>query len=413
MAEAKEITNGSVPPAVPEKPAASHTFNINVVDPVKQDAGGLNPFVTYKVNTTTNHPKFSGAQSSVIRRFKDFAWLNDCLLEEFPGAICPPLPAKATVKKFETDFIEHRRVELEKFLLRVSMHAELRDSESFFTFLQADDATFAKKKGDSTAIGRVTSGQNTSGNEIKRQFGWMVTNLKAQMNQQTSVKMDEDEKVEALNVYIGELEQQVQLLAKHVSHLVKKQEALGCTAYDLGFALTQLAKAERDNESLMNILEQCGKKVDGASITIKLKAQKDHESFDVPINEYVNIIKSVKTAISKRNEKRMLYVQAMSEVQFKVAAHTKLQSAEAKPEKLAAALAAVKTAEEEQEKAKNTYDTVTKRLLTEFERFKKEKAADIQKMLKGFVDAHIECNRLENEHWQQMLTSVGALEGSS
>lgn len=30
------------------------SFKISVVDPVKQDQGGLNPYITYKINTATD-----------------------------------------------------------------------------------------------------------------------------------------------------------------------------------------------------------------------------------------------------------------------------------------------------------------------------------------------------------------------
>eukprot|EP00953_Heterococcus_sp_UTEX-ZZ885_P001332 1232-Heterococcus_DN1.PRE.3 len=121
-------------------------FTISVVDPVKQDQGGLAPYITYKVNTNTDRADFQYGQFSVIRRFKDFVWLSERLGEEFPGVINPPLPDKETLKRFDAEHIEKRRAELERYLARVAAHSELSGSAFFMTFLQADDAAMADKK---------------------------------------------------------------------------------------------------------------------------------------------------------------------------------------------------------------------------------------------------------------------------
>lgn len=63
----------------------------------------------------------------------------------------PPLPEKQAVGRFSSEFVESRRRALEKYLERISKHPELSTSEHFVTFLQTDDASFAKLKEDSKA----------------------------------------------------------------------------------------------------------------------------------------------------------------------------------------------------------------------------------------------------------------------
>jgi sorting nexin-1/2 len=115
-----------------------------------QDQGAINAYITYKVNTSTDRPDFQYGQFSVIRRYNDFVWLSERLAEEFPGAINPPLPEKHVIgiNRFEPEFIERRRKELERYLARVAAHEELSTSQYFMTFLQADDAALAEKKED-------------------------------------------------------------------------------------------------------------------------------------------------------------------------------------------------------------------------------------------------------------------------
>ncbi|KAG5190127.1 sorting nexin 1, partial [Tribonema minus] len=383
---------------------------ISVVDPVKQDQGGLNPYITYKINTTTDRPDFQYGQFSVIRRFKDFVWLSERLGEEFPGVINPPLPDKETLKRFDPEHIERRRVELEHYLGRVAAHGELSGAPVFMAFLQADDAAMADKKEEAKVARKEDKGG--PGAELKRHWGWAVTMVKSQMglDQAAEGKSEADLKFDAIGAYVNELDTQVQVVARHASALVKKQEGLGTTAYDLGFALTQLGNAERDTPPLGQVLQSAGEKADAASIWLKGKAQKEAEVFEAPINEYVKIIAAVKAALGKRHEKKIAYLMAAGEVENRAVAHAKLEGIAGKEEKLAAAEEALAAARAELDAAKDDFEQVTARVLREFDRFRREKAADMQKMLKAFVTTQIEYNRHVEECWQGLLPAIENME---
>lgn len=59
-----------------------------VTDPVKQ-GDGVAAYVSYKVRTKTTHPSYAAPFNEVIRRFRDFAWLHDKLVEKNKvGAVC-------------------------------------------------------------------------------------------------------------------------------------------------------------------------------------------------------------------------------------------------------------------------------------------------------------------------------------
>jgi sorting nexin-1/2 len=89
---------------------AAKEFEIDVADPVKQGEG-VAAYVSYKVRTKTTHQHYSRPFNEVVRRFRDFSWLHDKLLEKNKGTIVPALPEKSAVQKFQmqTDFIEQRR----------------------------------------------------------------------------------------------------------------------------------------------------------------------------------------------------------------------------------------------------------------------------------------------------------------
>ena len=97
----------------------------------------MNAYIAYKVNssrTTTDASSFS-----VARRFSDFAWLREQLLRIFPGCIVPAMPPKAikyTTNQLEDSFVKRRAAGLQKFLIGVAQHAELRDSAHLSSFLE-------------------------------------------------------------------------------------------------------------------------------------------------------------------------------------------------------------------------------------------------------------------------------------
>jgi PX domain len=66
---------------------------------------GSQPYVAYRIRI-----KSAKRTWSVERRFSDFNWLHDCLLEAFAPTQLPALPARRLFgDKMETAFIEERR----------------------------------------------------------------------------------------------------------------------------------------------------------------------------------------------------------------------------------------------------------------------------------------------------------------
>jgi sorting nexin-1/2 len=93
-------------------------FDIRVTDPVRQGEG-VAAHVTYKVITRSSAPGYR-PQTEVIRRFRDFVWLQRRLRREYRGVIVPALPEKNVVEKYKmtTEFIEQRRAALTIFINR-------------------------------------------------------------------------------------------------------------------------------------------------------------------------------------------------------------------------------------------------------------------------------------------------------
>ncbi|KAH9950866.1 lipid binding protein [Amylocystis lapponica] len=116
----------------------------SVKDPVKELAETKDAYVSYLVSAKTNLPVFSMPNPSSRRRFQDFVFLRDHLSRDFPACVVPPLPDKhrleyVTGDRFSPEFMERRRLELHRFLQRLSRHPTLQRSTLLRAFFESTE----------------------------------------------------------------------------------------------------------------------------------------------------------------------------------------------------------------------------------------------------------------------------------
>lgn len=78
----------------------------------------------------------------VNRRFSDFEWLSQTLINKYPGYIIPELPEKnflASMNFEKSEFIEARRRDLQDFLGKLLDHRYLRNAEEVRAFILDDE----------------------------------------------------------------------------------------------------------------------------------------------------------------------------------------------------------------------------------------------------------------------------------
>jgi hypothetical protein len=127
--------------------SSSEALTVRVLDPqtVQEPGGSLVPggtsYVTYRIITHTNMASYGASEFSVRRRFKDVVTLADRLAEHYRGYFIPPRPDKNVVESQvmqKVEFIEQRRLALEKYLGRLATHHVLRHSDELRKFLQTE-----------------------------------------------------------------------------------------------------------------------------------------------------------------------------------------------------------------------------------------------------------------------------------
>ncbi|KAK6454618.1 uncharacterized protein RJT20DRAFT_130802 [Scheffersomyces xylosifermentans] len=166
---------------------ATYKIETSVTSPIRDLDTASKPFISYLVTTTTDHPEvlklskhsssLSAATStnndsasnlndngttspakedtpsaaqisapgeyysfSVRRRYGDFAFLNECLANDFPAVMIPPLPSKSNLKyltgdTFNSEFVNKRLHSLDRFVRFILQHKSLSQSSVFHLFI--------------------------------------------------------------------------------------------------------------------------------------------------------------------------------------------------------------------------------------------------------------------------------------
>lgn len=131
-----------------------------VINPEKTDDGTFKSHIDYTVVSTATRGfgnNWSPGTFTVQRRYRDFAWLDQHLHDNFIGVIRPPLPpnsqAWTSLIGNGDVVVEERRRHLEEYITRLMNHPELAlDHGVYVFFCCADLASFANFRTESSAL---------------------------------------------------------------------------------------------------------------------------------------------------------------------------------------------------------------------------------------------------------------------
>ena len=193
-------------------------------------------------------------------------------------------------------------------------------------------------------------------------------------------------KFDSLLEYVNQLETHLSLVSKHASNLVKRNKDSANALLEFGSSITVLGQSE--GESLGSGLQHMGNTVDQISKFSSGAAEEEQWQLDAPIQEYVRILGNVKAAIARRGEKKAAHLQAIIDLEAKQASYSKSLSS-GKEAQIAQKQAEVEKAQMLVDSSQSEFETVSEKLLVEFERFKREKASDIKAILLNYVSIQV------------------------
>ncbi len=404
---------------------------ITVSDPVIH-ADGMNKYTSYRVECrppaqTDSNPNDNSVYhpfSSVLRRYSDFLWLYDCLHNERPGAIVPPLPDKQAVSRFSPEFVEDRRVGLEKFLRRVVCHPELGDVDCLMTFLRAEDLEFqhVKKTTNKTmdfsesGIGSGGGGFGVDNNSLggagafhlnpqkntatlKKWFSEAKTTLSNDL-----VSSPDDDLFEEIERYIEVLHIQMKRVSNQASSLVRKSREIANGMFEFSFAFQQLAQSEGGN--LGRKLQQMGTSTDSLSSLAVQQSDLEYRSLEEPFKDYLKVIHGVKLALTRRHEKRVSYTASLQEIQGREMSLHRLRMTPGCEAKAYSSEMSLQRYHTLAQVAKEEYAECSQRVLREVDRFKREKAEEMRGVVLDFILLEIEINRGMERVWAELIPKL-------
>ncbi|KAF8741787.1 WASP-binding domain of Sorting nexin protein, partial [Rhizoctonia solani] len=115
-------------------------FNVLVHSPEKHSSV-TGAYTLYSVTSIfpPSSPEMEPTRITVHRRFSHFNFLHTALSRSLPGIVLPPLPAKQYAGRFQGEFVEARRGDLEKWLQRIVRHPVVRYTEVVVFFLGCEN----------------------------------------------------------------------------------------------------------------------------------------------------------------------------------------------------------------------------------------------------------------------------------
>jgi len=369
---------------------ASEDFSVSVSEPTKQGEN-VSSYTIYKISTETIRKVFNGTSFTVLRRFSDFTWLHDQLEMQVPGAIIPSLPQKVIVGRFSPDFIERRRRSLERFLLKVSRHSELSITSPFIIFLTANEQEFE---------GAKIQLQPRKDASIKQWFDEALFSLSANVQSiRSESKFDNDEQFEQIAAKTSDLELKLQNAAKHTAFLVRKTKELANALHEFGQAFNLLGQDETDG--LGPVLTKTG---DTATEMSRLTAQFSEDEtndFEAPLIEFLGMVSAVKSALTKRQQKKNILHSAIKDRESKKQQLLKYRQQGSPKE--AQAAQAVDNAETNVVNAQKDFDEISERVLREVESFNLQKFIEVKEMLLNYINLEISYHQQIERSWGTLL----------
>ncbi|XP_038067971.1 sorting nexin-7-like isoform X2 [Patiria miniata] len=262
------------------------------VDDFQKHVFTIDTYITYRVFTRTTRSAFDEPEYSVRRRYQDFLWLRQKLLETEETHIIPPLPEKHSMRmdRLSKDFTITRQAALHKFMQRISEHPVVSFNEYLKVFLTAKELT-SHRKASSGIVSRIGSTIKTTTSAL------MLKNRSPEFTMMTE--------------YINTFAEKMSSVDRISQRILKEQMDLGAEyeSYGPTYRLWGNSEVELADTlgSLGDCLDKCAKSVKDMTLSIET-------NFLPAAKEYMLYSDAVKGTLRKRDYIQMEYELACEEL---------------------------------------------------------------------------------------------------
>ncbi|GMM27570.1 sorting nexin 1 [Martiniozyma asiatica (nom. inval.)] len=380
-------------------------FEISVGSPITVGEF-TNVHTVYTITTKTKSELFSEEETSVTRRYRDFLWLYNQLLNSQPGFIIPPPPEKQVVNRFDSKFIENRRIALEMMLQRIANRKQLKNDSDFILFLQSKNFSVESKDKETSTI---TYNPSESGdlktmadlNSSLMTFtesgssGGFFSSL---IGLNTPKYIEDDDFIIKRQQYINSLDDELRQLSKALDMILEKREELIISLDEVVGVVDAMSDLEVNLE-ITKIMKNFG------HLQVKIKDLLDKSSvtqistFGTVIDQYIRIIGSIRNCFENRLKvcNSVIELEATLSKKQKNMAKLEGQKSSLKYEKAKEEVKNVQLVLEKQIKFKNSFN---KNFNNELKRFEFEKVKDLRNMVEVYWQGLIDNQKALIELWE-------------
>ncbi|XP_024516111.1 sorting nexin 2B-like [Selaginella moellendorffii] len=404
-------------------------LNIIVTQPQKEadSASSLIPggsyFVTYLVSARTNMPEYGKSEHNVRRRFKDIVALADSLVEKYRGYFIPARPDKSIVESQIMDkhnFIEQRRLGIERYLRRLASHSVLRKSEELRTFIVSkaklqmvptldvasrmlDGAAKLPRQlfGDGPAAVNPQEVVHSAkgGRDLLRLFKELRQSVTNDWGASRPPVVEEDKEFVEKKEHLRECERRLAHASQQADAFTKAQKNLASVLGDVGLSFMKLAKLET---------QQAPNKPHGADVrrlaTAVVRSSRGQRASNAQaerhldyLHEHLAVLQSAQYAFADRDNALLTVQTLLSDISMMHARAEKHSAAASKVfggdkgrnKKIDDLKDSIRMTEEACECAQQKYNQIKDHNRTEIERLEATKQSEFFNMIHGFVQSQV------------------------
>ncbi|KAF6216071.1 hypothetical protein GE061_000409 [Apolygus lucorum] len=343
-------------------------YSCVVAQPKKESKlKGFKSFIAYQVTP-------SNTNIQVYRRYKHFDWLHERLKEKYTLIPVPPLPDKQMTGRYEEQFIEHRKNQLQAFVDCLIRHPVLSRSSVWNHFMNCTDDKKWK-------IGK----RNAEKDEFIGDMNFHTIEAPERVINPCTL----DQEVTTCARFVHNVDGAVKFLMdtaidqtkKHMGPYKKEFQKVGQAFYAFGNAMHNDG-AGTTSESLTNALRTIGDTYNDIGRMHEEQPKLDWEPLGDMLQIYKGMISSMpdvlnhhkKTQMKKKECEKLAFEQKMTPAQL--------------------------------ESVSRRTDIVSYALLAEINHFYSDNSLEVSKSLKNFLQQQVEFYRKITEKLETALQSM-------
>ncbi|OWZ72477.1 hypothetical protein AYX14_02082 [Cryptococcus neoformans] len=389
---ASSASSDSIPVATrPTKRPTLPYFQISVSDPTRV-GDAVRGYTVYTIRTRTSSPHYQQSTFSCLRRFSDFLWLFEQLSHNNPGVIVPPMPDKHSWGRFEDQFVETRRLALERCLKKITSNPILQLDPDLRLFLESDNFAYESKE-RKHQIAAQTSSTEKGG----LLAGWTGAKF-----------VEQDDWFNSRRAFLEALESQLKSLGKAIEISSKHRVELAISLADYAESLTALAESDL-GASLSAALSQMSGLVARERGYAEWHAKSEVGELLNLADEYIRFIGSVRSAFAARVDSWKMWQEKDKEVARMKAAREKARVSGKLGDRVQSSLKEIMEAERRVHEASLEFDRLTKLVKSEFVRFERERVLEFKETLERYLNGLIEKEKEMIEGWEGLHSVVARM----